>query len=105
MIEISFEEELLPMDGKLLSAGCAGTFTADKDGAIETINLDVYERNPETGCYRRSGQHPITGEWFVLLRQHLQIACEDQINAALQDLRDSAAASKADRRNDALWAA
>ncbi len=105
MIEISFEEELLPMDGKLLAAGFAGTFTTDRNGAIETIALDVFERHPDTGCWRRNGQHAISGEWFVLLRAHLQTACENQINEALQDLRDSAAASAADRANDARWAA
>lgn len=105
MVEIDFETDLAEIGGKMVFANFSGTFSTDGAGAIEKISLDAYELDRDTRCYTRTGKHQITGVWFVAVREILATAYADQINEALQDLRDSAAASKADRDRDALCAA
>jgi hypothetical protein len=100
-MKITFETDL-KIDGKALHADFAGHFEINHRGEIDEIALDVYEARGMQ--FVKSGSKYITGALFDLLKPQLEREYEGDIIDALQDMRDSRAADKADLENDAAWA-
>ncbi len=96
-MRIEFETEL-ELDGTPVHAVFGGAFEINRDGNIDEITLEVWDR----GRFRDG--KVITGPLFDLLKPHLAKKYEGDIIDALYDMRDSAAATHADRENDRVWA-
>lgn len=98
MTTIAFDTDLRLPDGTGVAALFTGYFEINRHGEIDEIALEVL------GNHRPTRHRYIDGPLFDLLKPHLERAYEGDIIDALIDMRESAAADKADRDNDARWA-
>jgi len=98
MSTIAFDTNLRLPDGTGVAAYFTGYFEINQDGQIDEIALEV------SGLHHPTRYRYVDGLLFDLLKPHLERAYDGDIIDALIDMRESAAADKADRDNDARWA-